>query len=97
MLITTTPEISGKTITEYKGIVFGEEVGTRAGSMGFNIQKNMLAFENMMAAVKQNALNKLIFNAEQCGANAIVGTSFAVSFDSASIVVSATGTAVIVE
>ena len=95
MIVTTTPEIAGKTIIDYKGIVFGEELGTQY-SLSFDIQKNMEKFELLIAKAKQNALNKLVFNAEQRGANAVVGVSFAVDYESASIVVSATGTAVVI-
>ena len=96
MIVTTTHDITGKTIIEYKGLVFGEETGLRY-STSFNTQKNMEKFEKMVITAKQKALNKLVSDASNWGANAVVGISFSVDYEGAAILVSATGTAVVVE
>ena len=96
MIVTTTPEVPGKTVVEYKGIVFGEEISVRT-AVGFNVQKNLDELKNMLMRTKYGALNHLIYKASQMGANAVIGMSFTVDHEAGSICVSATGTAVVVE
>jgi len=95
VIATTTPEIVGKTIIEYKGIVFGEVLG-RATNMGWTKASIINEFENVMVNSKNEALNKLINRAMQIGANAVVGISFDFNYAGASMSISATGTAVVV-
>ena len=78
MIITTTPNIEGKQITEYKGIVFGEVV------TGVNFVKDLMAglsnffggrsksYEGELVAAREQALQELEQRALECGANAVV-------------------------
>jgi|GEM_PF-2081668 len=97
MIVTTTPVIVGKNILEYKGIVSGSALGA-VGASGWKISLDARndAFNNAMQAAKAKALDALMLHAQQLGANAVVGTSFTVQV-SGNFLVSATGTAVVVE
>jgi len=98
MIVTTTPEIAGKTIVEYKGLVFGEVIGKTEA-----VWKNSYSgdHENLMKILKQRSLNKLIEQAEESNANAIIGISinhnYHIMGGGTYITFSATGTAVAVE
>lgn len=79
MIISTTNNIEGQTIKEYKGIVFGETI------IGANIFKDILAgirdiiggrsgaYERVMMEARETSLREMRERAEQTGANAIVG------------------------
>ena len=79
MILTTTPTIEGKSITEYLGIVTGEAV------MGANIVKDIFAavtdivggrsgkYEQELGKARQIALQEMAGEAEKIGANAVVG------------------------
>ena len=79
MIITTTPEIQGKTITSYRGIIFGEVI------MGTNFIKDFKAsftnffggrskaYEDELTEARTNALYEMEQRAAALGANAIVG------------------------
>lgn len=104
MIITTTPMIEGKQISEYKGLVFGEVV------VGANIIRDFFAgitdiiggrsgvYESKLNTARKEALKELEAEAKKVGANAVVG----VSFDYQTLgtkdmfVVAATGTAVVI-
>ena len=95
MIVTTTNDISGKRIVEYKGIVFGEVFySPDAGWVKLTIIKN---YEDALIKSKELALDKMKENALKIGANAIVGASFVFNYIGHSVSVSATGTAVVVE
>lgn len=104
MIITTTPTIEDKQISEYKGLVFGEVV------VGANIIRDFFAgitdiiggrsgvYESKLNTARKEALKELEAEAKKVGANAVVG----VSFDYQTLgtkdmfVVAATGTAVVI-
>ncbi len=79
MIITTTNEIQGKTITSYKGIIFGEVI------VGTNVIKDFKAsftnffggrsraYEADLIEARGNALRELEQRAVALGANAVVG------------------------
>lgn len=79
MIITTTDNIEGREIAEYKGIVAGEAI------MGANIFKDLFAgirdivggrsaaYEGELAKAKEMALQDLEDRARELGADAIVG------------------------
>ena len=79
MILTTTPTIEGKRITEYHGIVTGEAI------MGANIIKDFLAgvrdivggrsasYEKELHRAREIALKELEVEAVRVGANAVVG------------------------
>ena len=92
MIVTTTNEIYGKTITEYLGVVFGEVVDF--AYTGWSFQQLCEKYEEKMVQEKYKALYVMKTNAEKIGANAIVGVSFSFDRDSRILSVSATGTAV---
>lgn len=105
MIITTTPTIDGKQITEYKGLVFGEVVS------GANFIRDFLAsitdviggrsgaYESKLNSARKEALAELEQEAKKIGANAIVGVSMeyqSMGGDKGMFIVVATGTAVVV-
>lgn len=79
MILTTTPTIEGKTIVEYKGIVFGEVIS------GVNFFKDFGAsirnfiggrsgpYEKELMDARSKALKELEERASALGANAVVG------------------------
>ena len=79
MIITTTPTIEGKKITNYKGIVFGEVVA------GVDFIKDFAAgisnffggrsgsYEGELIRAREEAISEMSNRAQQLGANAIVG------------------------
>ncbi len=79
MIVTTTPQIQGKEIIEYKGIVFGEVVA------GVDFMKDFAAgltnffggrsgsYEGELIKAREEALKELEQRASRLGANAVVG------------------------
>lgn len=106
MIITTTPSVEGKRIVEYKGIVFGEVVS------GVNFMKDFAAgltnffggrsgsYEGELIEARQNALLEMEQRARNMGANAVVGVDMdyeVLGADNGMLMVTASGTAVVVE
>ena len=106
MILTTTPEIQGKPIVEYKGIVTGEAI------LGANIFKDLFAgirdivggrsaaYEAELDKARKMALNELADSARERGANAVVGIDLdyeTVGSRGSMLMVSASGTAVTVQ
>lgn len=106
MLITTTPILDGKNIKEYKGVVFGEVVA------GINLLKDIGAgfrnifggrsagYEEELIQARGEALEEMANRAKQMGANAVIGVDLdfqAMGADNGMILVTASGTAVVVE
>jgi uncharacterized protein YbjQ (UPF0145 family) len=104
MITTTTGSIEGKTITEYRGLVAGDAV------MGANFIRDFFArvtdviggrsgaYQKELKKARAVAMEDLMEEAAELGANAVVGISLdtEVMGDSMLMVV-ATGTAVVVE
>ena len=104
MIVTTTPGIEGRRITEYHGIVVGEAI------MGANLVRDFFAsitdvvggrsgaYESKLQDARETALAELEARAAGKGANAVVGVDldYEVVGDSM-LMVSASGTAVSVE
>ena len=79
MILTTTPTIEGRTIVEYKGIVFGEVIS------GVNFFKDFGAgirnliggrsssYEKELLEARRKALSELEERARLMGADAVVG------------------------
>ncbi|MBQ3738685.1 MAG: heavy metal-binding domain-containing protein [Bacteroidales bacterium] len=103
MIITTTPTVEGRTIIEYKGIVFGEVIS------GVNFIKDFKAslrdivggrsgsYEQELINARAQALRELEERARQMNADAVVGIDidYEVLGQSGSmLMVSASGTAV---
>lgn len=104
MLLSTTNTIYGKKITKQLGLVRGNTI--RARHIGRDIMaglRNLVGGEitdytKMMAESREQAIDRMIEDAQKLGANAIVGISFATSMVmqmAAEILVF--GTAVVVE
>ena len=79
MILTTTPNIEGYKILEYKGLVTGEAI------IGANIVKDFFAgirdivggrsksYEKVLQEGKETSVREMMQRAEELGANAIVG------------------------
>lgn len=106
MIITTTNQIEGKKIIEYKDIVFGEVIS------GVNMIKDIGAgFRNMFGGrsegyeeelmnARTQAIQEMKDRAQRMGANAIVGIDIdyeVLGADNGMLMVTASGTAVVVE
>ena len=106
MIITTTPSVEGKRIIEYRGIVFGEVIS------GVNFVKDIAAsfsnffggrsasYEEELVMARQNALYEMEQRAYAMGANAVVGVDIdyeVLGADNGMLMVTASGTAVVVE
>lgn len=106
MIITTTPSIEGRSITEYHGIVVGEAI------MGANIVRDVFAsitdivggrsgaYESKLQDARDTALSELEDRARAKGANAVVGVDLdyeVVGNSGSMLMVSASGTAVTIK
>ena len=79
MILTTTPTIEGRTITEYRGVVFGEVI------VGINFIKDFAAsirdfiggrsntYEKELIVARDSAMNEMRQRAMAMGADAVVG------------------------
>jgi uncharacterized protein YbjQ (UPF0145 family) len=85
MIVVTTEQIEGKKIQETLGLVRGSTI--RARHMGHDVMaglRNIVGGEVkdytvMLAQAREEALQRMIEQAEKMGANAIVGTRFVTS------------------
>ncbi|MBE6139366.1 MAG: heavy metal-binding domain-containing protein [Firmicutes bacterium] len=107
MIISTTSSLNGKTIKEYRGIVFGEVIN------GINFMKDFSAsisnfvggraveYEKELVNSRADAINEMIERAKKIGANALIGVKVDVESlgeeNGSMLMVVATGTAVVVE
>ena len=104
MIVVTTEEIAGKTIKKSLGMVRGNTIRARHIGRDFSAAlKNIVGGEirdytKMMAESREQALDRMVDEAESLGGNAIVGLRFATSMimQSASEIL-AYGTAVEIE
>lgn len=110
MIITTTSTLEGKTIKEYRGIVFGEVISGIHFIKDFTASiTNMVGgraeeYEQELVDARAEAVSDMIERAKKVGANALIGVKIdveAVGSNEGStmsmIMVTATGTAVVVE
>ncbi len=85
MIVVTTEQIEGKRITETLGLVRGSTI--RARHMGRDIMaglRNIVGGEVrdytvMLAQAREEAMQRMIEQAERMGANAVVGTRIVTS------------------
>ncbi|MBO6605347.1 YbjQ family protein [Psychroserpens sp.] len=95
MILTTTNNIEGFKITDYKGIVTGVFMNEDKLAMGFSISKYIQSVQDSIDKVKEKAFQKLKDNAKQLGANAVVGIKVEIELTTSNYaMVSVTGTAV---
>jgi uncharacterized protein YbjQ (UPF0145 family) len=106
VIVTTTPSVEGKRIVKYCGIVTGEAI------LGANLFKDLFAgirdmiggrsgtYEKELRRARDLALDELEEQAAELGANAVVGIDLdyeVLGQNNGMLMVSASGTAVVVE
>ncbi len=106
VIVTTTPNIEGKKITAYRGIVTGEAI------MGANIFKDLFAgirdivggrsatYERELRRAREIAMEELKASAAEMGANAVVGIDIdyeTVGGNASMLMVTVSGTAVVLQ
>ena len=109
MILSTTSSLDGKTIKEYRGIVFGEVIS------GIDFVKDFTAsitnftggraseYEEELVSARADAISEMVERAKKIGANALIGVKVDVESITVGeqgqmmIMVVATGTAVVVE
>lgn len=105
MLLSTTPTIEGRPITQYIGIVTGETI------IGANVIKDFMAnitdffggrsgsYETVLREAKDSALKEMSQRAQAMGANAVVGIDLdyeTVGASGSMLMVTCSGTAVVI-
>lgn len=79
MILTTTPFIEGRTIAEYKGVVFGEVVSGVDFIRDFKASiRNIIggrsgSYEDELVKARTQAMEEMSSRAYQLGADAVVG------------------------
>lgn len=106
MIVTTTPSIEGKRVIAYRGVIAGEAI------LGANVFKDLFAgirdlvggrsgtYERELQRAREIALEELEQKARDLGANAVIGVDIdyeVLGQGNGMLMVSASGTAVIVE
>ena len=106
MLVTTTPIIEGKRIIHYYGIVSGETI------IGANVFRDFLAgirdfvggrsgaYAEVLRQAKETAIKEMEEQSARLGANAVIGVDLdyeTVGGSGSMLMVTATGTAVVIE
>ena len=104
MIITTSDQVEGKKITKTIGLVRGSTI--RARHVGRDIMAGLRSlvggeivdYTKMMAEAREQAIQRMVEDAEKQGANAVVGMKFTTSMimSNASEIL-AYGTGVVVE
>ena len=104
MIITTTPQIEGRKITEYKGVVFGEVVSgvdfVRDFAAGITnlLGGRSASYEDELIKAREQAMYEMQNRAAQLGANAVVGVDIdyeVLGSNNGMLMVTASGTAVV--
>ncbi len=105
MILTTTPQIDGYQIREYKGVVTGETI------IGANVFKDFMAgirdivggrsasYEKVLREAKDTSMQEMMERAQMMGANARVGIDIDYETTGASgsmLMVATSGTAVLI-
>ncbi|MEM0976736.1 MAG: heavy metal-binding domain-containing protein [Pseudomonadota bacterium] len=101
MIVTTTPSIDGRSISDYKGIVVGEAI------LGANVFRDLFAsvtdiiggrsgaYEEELGRARAIALHEMEDRAASLGADAVVGVDIDYEVINSMMMVSASGTAVV--
>ena len=105
MILSTTPQIEGYSIREYKGVVTGETI------IGANILKDFMAgirdivggrsasYEKVLRRAKDTSMQEMMQRAQEMGANAIVGIDIdyeTIGESNSMLMVATSGTAVVI-
>ena len=106
MLVTTTHNVEGKRILEYKGLVAGEAI------LGANLFRDLFAsirdivggrsgsYEKVLNDARKTAISEMTDKAAHLGANAVIGVDIdyeTVGTNGSMLMVTAAGTAVRIE
>jgi uncharacterized protein YbjQ (UPF0145 family) len=106
MIVTTTPSVDGRSVERYLGIVTGEAI------LGANLFRDLFAnirdlvggrsaaYEKELANARNIAIQEMIMQAQQMGANAILGVDLdyeVLGQANGMLMVTASGTAVVVK
>lgn len=106
VIVTTTPNVEGKKITSYRGVVTGEAI------LGANIFRDLFAgirdivggrsaaYEKELRRAREIAIDELKAAAAQVGANAVVGVDLdyeTVGGQGSMLMVTVSGTAVVLQ
>ena len=105
MILSTTPQIEGRTIREYKGVVTGETI------IGANMFKDLFAgirdivggraggYEKVLIEAKDTSMHEMMQRAQALGANAVVGIDIdyeTIGANGSMMMVATSGTAVVI-
>ena len=105
MILSTTPQIEGHPIREYKGVVTGETI------IGANMFKDLFAgirdivggragaYENVLREAKDTSMQEMMQRAMSLGANAVVGIDIdyeTIGANGSMLMVATSGTAVVI-
>ena len=105
MILSTTPQIEGHTIREYKGVVTGETI------IGANFVKDFFAgirdivggrsasYEKVLREAKDTSIQEMMQRAYALGANAVVGIDIdyeTIGANGSMLMVATSGTAVVI-
>ena len=105
MILSTTPQIEGHPIREYKGVVAGETI------IGANVFRDFMAgirdfvggragsYEKVLIEAKDTSINEMMQRAQTLGANAIVGIDIdyeTIGANGSMLMVATSGTAVVI-
>ena len=105
MIMTTTPQVEGYQIREYKGAVTGETI------IGANFMKDIFAgirdivggrsasYEKVLRRAKDTSMQEMMQRAQEMGANAIVGIDIdyeTIGESNSMLMVATSGTAVVI-
>ena len=105
MILSTTPQIEGYPIREYKGVVTGETI------IGANFIKDIMAgmrdffggrsasYEKVLQQAKETAMQEMVERAQAMGANAVVGIDIdyeTIGSGNSMLMVATSGTAVVI-
>ena len=105
MILSTTPQIEGRPVREYKGVVTGETI------IGANFVKDIFAgirdivggragsYEEVLIEAKDTSMQEMMQRAEALGANAIIGIDIdyeTVGANGSMLMVATSGTAVVI-
>ncbi len=103
MILTTTSVIEGRTVSEYRGVVFGEVI------TGVNFIRDFAAairnivggrsgsYEDELIRARNQAMDEMVHHAEELGADAVIGIDLdyeVLGENGGMMMVTASGTAV---